>query len=166
MQHGVTTTRLTVEQLEEAAADLRNAALVVSHAGHAKHSLVDFITGGVCAAGAVEVATFKKLVSDFTDVTSTCYIAVDVGPWQDAPRYRAEACYAVLGQFLPDDLCDDCAPGTFVESWEVVTHYNDMHCTGGKMLVNVLVMAAEHAEKLAVLKRALNAELLADTVTV
>lgn len=149
--------QFTIPQLETAAADLRNAALVVEHTGHTKGLLVDHNEGGVCAAGAIDLATFRRL--GYIDTPLNRYLVID--SFSDAEHYRAEIAYGVLADFLPTELCEHCnytlvcdcpihdAPHLLHEGvtpWEQVTHYNDNHCTGGQLLANMLRIAADRAE--------------------
>lgn len=149
---------LTMPQLEQGAADLRNAALVVEHTGHAKAGLVDQETGGVCAAGAIDLATFRRL--GYLGDPIRRYAIFD--NFSDRDHFRAEVAYTILADFLPSELCDacdwtkicECALGDGrphlmhegVTPWEKVVHYNDRHCTGGTLLANMLRLAAERAE--------------------
>jgi hypothetical protein len=159
---------LTAGQLIMAAWDLRNAALVVKHATHFKGALVDGDRGGVCIVGAIELATYKELLHypgdrDNVPVWSSQaqYNSIEDG------SFRAECAITVLAGFVPTGLCEhcddekpghhcDCFPHCVAEpreAWEIATHYNDNHCHGGTMAVNVLRLAADHAEELGMLKK-------------
>lgn len=145
---------LTIHQLETAAADLRNAALVVEHSGHTKGRLVHHDQGTVCAAGAIDLATFRRL--SYVDLLRRYFV---MDSFDDREHYRAEIAYEVFADFLPTELCDHCdyskmcdhngEPHLFHEdttAWEKVVHYNDAHCTGGTLLANMLGLAADRAE--------------------
>lgn len=158
---------LTPAQLEQGAADLRNAAYVVDTVGYTTRFLVNAMTGAVCATGAIDLATGGRWLTKRTRVRpihggSDGYFALiprDLDGDQDRPR-RA---YALLADFLPTKLCDGCDydkpcdcqfPAVqhvrhFTSAWERVVHYNDLHCTSGELLSNMLVIAAERAEILA-----------------
>lgn len=149
---------LTMPQLETGASDLRNAALVVEHAGHTKGGLVDYDLGTVCAVGAIDLATFRRLAH--IDSPINRWLVIE--SFDDAERYRAEIAYTILADFLPTELCDACdytktcdcpnhggVPHLLHEgltAWEKVVHYNDAHCTGGTLLANMLRLAADRAE--------------------
>lgn len=153
-------TGLTIGQLAQAAHDLRNAALVVEHAGHTTGALAD-TDGRVCMAGAIDLATYRRLDSR----GGGHFMAPHRERYTDAECYRAEAAIRAAAEFVPTDLCPLCddesracpRPDTCGcqprEPWEIVTHYNDQHCTG-VVAANVLRLAAEQAEAGAAAKRA------------
>lgn len=166
---------LTVAQLAQAAKDLRNAALVVQHAGYYKGSLVDVNTGMVCVVGAIELATYKRLEHrKFPGPHGDAYYGTPQRQYIDGGAYRAEAAIIALADFVPTGLCFDCtehepcrchsAPCEAQprEPWEIVTHYNDQHCRSGTMAYNVLNLAADETEVRANIKRASVANALAD----
>lgn len=158
---------LTPAQLEQGAADLRNAAYVVDTLGHTKGLMLDYETGAVCATGAIDVATDKRRLTSRTrlrplsDGSNTYFALVFQGDTAN-PR-REYIAYTLLADFLPTELCSDCdynavcnCPGSHyphakpdVSTWKRVVHYNDAHCTSGELLSNMLVIAAERAEMLA-----------------
>jgi len=149
---------LTIPQLETGASDLRNAALVVEHAGHTKGTLFDHEHGTVCAAGAIDLATYRRL--GYIGDPLKRYVVID--SFSDSEHYRAENAYVILADFLPGELCDACdytkvcdcpdhdgVPHVLHEGttpWEKLIHYNDRHCSGGQLLSNLLRLAADRAE--------------------
>lgn len=133
--------KLTTHQLEAAAADLRNAALVVKHAGYFKNAMVNRNSGEVCALGAIELATYKRLA--FIDAPISAWVSLVVG--DDASRYRFENAVIVFADFVPDELCADCYPRDHWDHEHRVVHYNDAHCMSGDLLVNILNIAADRA---------------------
>jgi len=155
---GQTWDKLTAEQLDCAAHDLRNAARVIKHAGHFKGALCDEHTGQVCLGGAIDLATYRHMVN-----VRGAYYSVPQGKYIETGAYRAENCYVVLASFVPTALCHECDdehPCTMGhcrpeprEPWEMVTHYNDNHCIGGTHAENMLLLAAESARLLAERKR-------------
>lgn len=167
---------LTATQLDTAAWDLRNAALVVDHAGHAVTTLVNQLTGGVCAAGAIDLATKAKLGY----VGKPYKIFTYVHRQKDSEMYRAENAYNALAEALPTALCDrcnysgpceccqgrkageDCIRGE--TAWDKVTHYNDNHCTGGPLLAGLLRLSADRAQIAARERRTMLAGRLLETV--
>lgn len=134
------------EDLEVAVADLRNAALVVEHAGHHQGSMVNGKTGRVCASAAIEIATWRSL-----QYLRGLMLHVISDRDQQTP-FRTKNAHRVFAAFLPTDLCQKCAedadPPFDTEQdrdiWRVV-HYNDYHCTGGVTLVNMMRLAADEA---------------------
>lgn len=154
IDYGNTIAKLTVAQLRAASADLRNAALVVKHSGHFKGALVDRETGGCCMSGAIDLATYRELYKYASDQWNTApqFMYIDQG------CYRAENAVLVLAEFIPDKLCHECDDDYRCECnghlcdkpprepWEKVVHYNDNHCAGGTMAVNVLRLAADAAD--------------------
>lgn len=128
------------EDLWLAVHDLRNAALVVEHAGHTKGAMVAPTTGAVCAGGAIEAATYRPLGFMPTLRLYTLNVA-------GAPTFRAKNAYTVFADFLPKGLCEKCE---WLDDDErtaeyAVVHYNDFHCPGGKVLINMLNLAADEA---------------------
>lgn len=146
-----TVDKLTAYQLREAAHDLRNAALVVYYAGHAKGALVARKTGAVCAVGAIQLATKDKLLADEVYHGAPVYWHSVVSPaslvsgelWN-----RAEGAILVLAANVPTDLCADCTSLYDGDPWQTVTHYNDFHCRSGTILYRLLREAAEQADAL------------------
>lgn len=159
---------LTAGQLITAAWDLHNAALVVKHAAYFKGSLVDRETGAVCMVGAIELATYKELAhypGDQAGYAPTWFANIQ-HTYVESGTLRAECAITVLADFVPNGLCVhcddeliaqhcDCFPHCAEprEAWEIATHYNDRHCQGGTMAVNVLNLAADHAEELGMTKK-------------
>jgi hypothetical protein len=146
--------KLTPSQLVGAAADLRNAALVIKHAGHFQGALVDRHTGAVCAVGGVELATYKRLVQPIKGVWGT--FVINDGGWDrlsDRDTYRCDNAIIVLADMIPNELCDLCAADR--EPWEKVTHWNDNHCVTPELAQNVMGLAADAAMRLAADKRSL-----------
>lgn len=151
----LTDSSLTAAQLTRAASDLRNAALVTAHAGHTKHSLVDDNGGQVCALGAIELATYKKLVRDRLGWASSPAIVTGL----DGALYRCDLAVKVFADFVPTALCDMCDDDKIAEhnkdcahkcqsereSYDKVTHYNDAHCVSPELLVNLFGLAADRA---------------------
>lgn len=129
------------EDLETAIADLRNAALVVEHAGHHRGSLMAAKTGALCALAAVEVATYRPL-------EYLSHVGVFVLNTNRRTTFRTHNALRVLADFLPPELCDKCLelyaeePGDFATQ---VAHYNDFHCPSGTVLVNMMHLAADEA---------------------
>lgn len=165
----MTLDRLTTFQLDTAAHDLRNAALVVKHAGHFKNAAMDPSTGRVCAAGAIDLATYRRM--GYLGHVKVYAFIEDYGD-----NHRAENAYEVLADFLPEALCDKCDlelkckkhPGEDCKSaitpWEKVTHYNDTHCIGGDLLINMMNCAADRAVTLAAERRTMLTGRLRDAV--
>lgn len=166
--YGLSVGRLTADQLTTASHDLTNAGMVLRHAGHFKGALCDRNTGSVCAVGAIELATYKRIYTSpmfsYLTITQDNY-------WLSAAHNRAEAAIVVLAQVVPTGLCKECdddkkfcecgytCTGAPREAWEKVTHYNDAHCPGGTGAMEVMRMAAEHAANLAEEARIRNADL-------
>lgn len=149
--------RLTATQLDDTAWDLRNAALVVEHAGHTQGCNVLTTTGEVCAAASIELATHSKLVTIMPGHWNQ--VGITAGRGLDSLVYRSENAYAVFTEFLPTSLCDKCTPCADNScndawcprvhhdgAWERVVHYNDAHCTGGQLLAGLLRLAADRAQ--------------------
>jgi hypothetical protein len=165
MNTGQTWDKLTAEQLDGAAHDLRNAALVIKHSGHFKGALCDENTGQVCIVGAIDLATYRRMVNP--NATGG-YYALPQAEHIESGTYRAENAIIVMASFIPTTLCDDCdddkynakckcdlplCTGEPREPWEMVTHYNDNHCIGGSHAYNMLLLAGESARLLAEQKR-------------
>lgn len=154
--------KLTEHQLATAAADLRNAALVLKHAGHYQGALVSQCTGAVCQIGAIDLATYRKLVGPeipkgWEAITGKRrfwpdYVVTD----QEHNLYRGENAIGCLAATVPTGLCALCEyDGDAVddEPWKVVSHYNDMHCVSASLAINVMRMAADKADEAARVKR-------------
>lgn len=129
------------EDLEVAVADLRNAALVVEHTGHHRGSMVHAKTGAVCASAAIEAATWRSL--GYLKGLGL-YVLADE---QRQTPFRSKNAHKLLSDFLPTDLCEKCTVpdslgGMDAALWQVV-HYNDNHCVGGELLVNMMRLAAD-----------------------
>lgn len=144
---------LETHQLDTAAADLRNAGLVVKHAGHFRNALVSRIDGSVCALGAIQLATFKRLAKisatgEFTPLSQSAY---------SSDLSRADNAVLVFADTLPNNLCDICSVSTEYpgDASCHVTHYNDRHCASGETLVTLLNRAADKAQTLAADRRSL-----------
>lgn len=169
--------RLTSGQLERAAADLRNARLVVRHAGHFVGALVGRDDGGVCALGAIELATYKKLAYIGRPVMT--YISLLTEPeTSDAGLYRCKNAVVAFADFIPSALCPLCDDETLDkhaaecpsrtctsrDPYDKITHYNDQHCVSGELLENMLGIAADRAMDAAQQRRSLLANRLSATV--
>lgn len=166
--------QLTAQQLDEAAWDLRNAALVVEHAGHTQGRNVLASTGEVCAAASIDLATHSKLVTMMPG--SWHQVGVDAGRDIDSLVYRSENAYTVFAEHLPTSLCDKCTPCDNCTDeawcprvhhdgkWERVVHYNDAHCHGGAILAGLLRLSADRAQIAARERRTLLAGRLLETV--
>lgn len=153
---------LTCAQLEGAAADLRNAALVIKHAGHFRGALTCRDTGAVCAVGAIDLATYKRLVQPIKGVWGT-FIHDE---YADSGAYRASHAVVALADFVPDDLCASCR-GDFechcgedcgrrgLEPFEKVTHWNDNHAVTPDLAIGIINCAADRAAAKAHEKRAM-----------
>lgn len=141
--------KLTPSQLVEAAADVRNAALVIKHAGHFRGALTDRKSGAVCAVGGIEVATYKRL----TQVVDGVWGTFEQPSVNDRDVYRCDNAIIVLAAFIPEGLCDQCEKPT--EMWEKVTHWNDNHCVSQQLAENMFTLAADNAMRLAAEKRSL-----------
>lgn len=163
---------LTVEQLENAAADLRNSSVVLEQLGRTTGQPVDPASGEVCAVGAVEAATTRQLVS----VPAKMYegailhklwpVTTDADV-MDHLSYRANNAFIVLAEVIPVDLCDNCADTELTcpdcegnaeprGPWEIITHYNDNHCMGDagtELLHGLFALAADRALVAAAEKR-------------
>jgi len=148
--------QLTQHQLVTAAHDLRNAAMVIKHAGHFQGSLVDYASGSVCAVGAIELATYKTLVTrTFSMSPSAGFMGLSLHH-DDPGLFRCEAAITVLADMIPTGLCSSCDPEAScecgckntreMEPFDLVTHYNDQHCTGDKVAINMMRLAADKAE--------------------
>lgn len=157
---------LTAPQLEMASADLRNAGLVVRHAGRMTSVLVNRRDGKVCAVGAVELATYKRL-SYLDGVREYITVPLSVAGWRDGGAYRCDNATLVLADCLPSGLCrlcDDylinrhaadckvCLPRT---AYDKITHYNDHHCPSDELMVNLMGLGADKAMDLAADRRSL-----------
>lgn len=170
MNVGQTWAKLTEHQLATAAADLRNAALVVKHAGHFQGALVNCRDGSVCQVGAIELATYRTLVGPQTPdswdrIGQSVFFSGYVATNHEHNVYRAENAIVCLSETIPHDLCDDCPVvlsecdcdrpycGNHPEPWKIVTHYNDVHCVTPQLAINTLRMAAYNAEVMAASKR-------------
>jgi hypothetical protein len=147
MNNGHTWAKLTEHQLAMAAADLRNAALVVKHAGHFQGALVAAQSGACCSVGAIELATYKKLYGSSAFSSSVAYTE-----HLDAGVYRADNAIQALAATIPDSLCDECEDDTR-EPFAIVVHYNDVHCVTPQLAVNMLRLAAANAENEAIARR-------------
>lgn len=174
----MTLDQLTAPELDSAAWDLRNAALVVEHCGHAKTTLLNSQTGGVCAAGAIDLATKAKLGYAEHPYKLFLYLYHPI----DAEVYRAENAYAAFAASLPAGLCDRCDYGAPCDccptrrpphedclmraenAWERVTHYNDVHCPGGTTLAGMLRLSADRAQLVASERRSILADRLLEPV--
>lgn len=167
--------KLTSGQLERASADLRNAALVVKHAGHWQGGLVNRIDGRVCALSAIELATYKKLTYIGQPIAD--YISLTTERWIDRDLYRCDSAVIAFADFVPTglcDLCDDearerhiateCGTCTPRGPHDIVTHYNDSHCASGVLLTNMFCIAADRSMALAQHRRSLLASRLLATV--
>lgn len=145
--------KLTPSQLAGAAADLRNAALVVKHAGHFQGALVDRHSGAVCAVGGIELATYKRLVEPIRGVWGTFVNPGTASGPSDRDLYRCDNAVIVLAAMIPDELCDLCNYPK--EPWEKVTHWNDNHCVSPELAQNMMNLAADDAMRTAAKKRSL-----------
>lgn len=145
---------LTAGQLDLAAGDLYNAAQVVHHAGHGRHALVRRDGGAVCALGAIEAATYKRLAN-----IDHIFLLLTTEKDYDAGLYRAQNASLVFAEVLPNALCAECdwedrerhsrvcPTGTCYapEPEAKITHYNDYHCPGGEVLETLFTVAAQRA---------------------
>lgn len=141
--------KLTADQLRAAANDLRNAALVVYYAGHGRGAMTNRKTGTVCALGAIELATARRLITSRFNYGRIYWLANVEGadhPGTEAWN-RANAATLVLAENIPTHLCVDCVQLHDGEPWRQVTHYNDTHCQSGSVLYRMLRQAAEQADE-------------------
>lgn len=130
---------LSPAALHTAAADLRNAAYLIDHAGHTKGLRCDS-DGSLCLAGAIEAATFREVRTGLGRM-----FLVDVHDFDMESNYRrCNDAILALAKFVPTGMCNLCEPDH--EPWATVTHYNDEHCPGGTVAANMLVLAAVSAE--------------------
>lgn len=141
----------------QAAALLRNAALVLEHAGHATNDYVDNYTGTVCLEGALRVAAGNGLrtIRNSTNSTNTpAPFRFGIGPYPDygSPLYAAEE---ALISILPDRChehpsyteCGYCDSDRVLDPSTVrIHHFNDFVCRGGEEAQLVLIQAAEKIE--------------------
>lgn len=162
---------LTVDQLETAAADLRNSSMIIEHLGRCTGTLFND-QANVCQVGAIELATTRQLqrprnhwamlpVSDDVEV-------------MDPLRYRAQNAINVLSAVIPGDLCQRCCDSQIAEHlshgrtckvcegfweprdpWDRVTHYNDCHVLDDEILHRLIELAADRALLAAAEKRSL-----------
>lgn len=151
---------LTPEQLDAASADLRNAATVLDHAGWHAGSMVAYTTGGCCMLGAIELSTFRHLVT-IPQPGGTHFRAsgkAECG-FYGTGWTRANNATLAASLVMPADACDMCDPAMWTPedraAW-LVTHYNDEHCDGGDEAAKLLVLAAERAEAAALVRRVRN----------
>lgn len=142
---------LTAPQLDAAAADLRNAALVVEHAGHTRGTLLS-LSAEVCALGAIELSTYRKMRRN----QDTGYWAYEMThTWTDAESYRFHNAVRVFAEYVPGGLCTFCSVTSQCltagchcderEPHDVVTHWNDNHCESGDTVTGLLRLAADRA---------------------
>lgn len=155
-----TISQLSVGDLLGAAPDLRNASLVVRHAGHFSGALVDKYDAKVCQVGAIELATYKMLVTSrpYADWPGEhVFHTISRQHWIGGGVTRCDAAILVLADTLPDTLCDECDPAadtiTTRQPWEKVVHYNDVHVPTAALAAGMLNLAADHAENLAAQRR-------------
>lgn len=173
MQVGYTWAMLTEYQLATAAHDLRNAALVIKHAGHYQGALCDPAKGSVCAVGAIDLATYRTLNTALPPAFAEAGIRPKQGffynlgyteTWGEAGHNRAESAIVCLAEFIPPELCDECPEhmhcecqspycDAHSEPWKIVTHYNDTHCVNDDLAINMMRLAADKAEARAREKR-------------
>lgn len=144
--------KLTAPQLEMAAADLRNARLVVKHAGHFQYALVDRASGAVCALSAIQLATCYRRLAYFAR-TYISLVTDGTLDELDARAYRLQNAVLAFADMIPDELCERCP--SFTERDSRVVHYNDSHCVSGDLLQNMLGLAADKAMDRAAEKRSL-----------
>lgn len=132
---------MNLDALETAAADLRNAALVIEHLGHTRHIAIGPTEPRVCAVGALQLATDGKLTRTPEGVW---YGSVLTG----AGGGRLERAVEALADTLPSGLCPDCPPDPDHPT-DRVTHFNDDHCPGGDTMATLLRIAAYRTEGIA-----------------
>jgi hypothetical protein len=154
---------LTAHNLRTAAADLHNAARIVDHLGHDRGQMVDTTSAAVCAVGAVNLATSHQLVAieyvapyQFGGAADTVNHFYDqrIRERHDFSRptnlfHREQVASWCLATFLPQGMCDEC--NIDGQGWkpraatDIVIHYNDNHCVGGHVLINMMNLAADMA---------------------
>lgn len=149
---------------DQTARDLRNAALVVEHAGWARE---DWITqkGRVCLDGALEIACgVTPLVTEMFDgqtiftglypssLSETNKDAVTTErdlAWfdPDSPEtQRQRNARDAVAKLIPPCACNPQIKGSDHDAQGRVIHFNDYHCTGGDDAELLLIQAAEKLE--------------------
>jgi hypothetical protein len=157
--HEISLADLTEADLREASRVLRHASLVVEHSGWGRGNLVESATGGVCAHGAVLIAeglpieTRKSLLFDRIFVLS--------GPAPGSPgfvvspaqRALASGLLPMMGKHPGPCIWRDADPKVHTDA--AIYCYNDHVCEGGPELIELLLKAADKADKLGEVKRRL-----------
>lgn len=133
----------------QTAADLRNAALVSAAAGHNRLSLIDTLTGQLCAMGALRVAVGQEQIIALAQPDLFGYPLVfrlRPAPMGKAQAPRVSAAADALAPQLPEP-CSDCQKDYVGHEGDVrLIHYSDHVCTGGEELALLFVQAAEKIE--------------------
>lgn len=140
---------MSLDTLEMAAADLRNAALVIEHLGHTTGISVNNGNAQVCLYGALQLATDSALTHIDTAGTVKVWHAVSLPDGDHARLLRA---LDALADSLPTGLCAQCVPDAdegIDRPGAVVTHFNDYHCPGGDTAATLCRIAAYRAEGIA-----------------
>lgn len=139
---------MSLDTLETAAADLRNAALVIDHLGHTKYIAIHGDTVQVCAYGALQLATDSKLGRS----AEGRWFARSLCHWDHTYYGRLERALEALADSLPRNLCAECSADAYLgvdRPGAAVTHFNDKHCPGGDTMATILRIAAMRAEAIA-----------------
>jgi hypothetical protein len=136
----------------EAAALLRNAALVLEHTGHTRLDFVDKQTGTLCIDGALRVAASHGYYRD--KLGRYGYLECFPADATSCSLAYATAIQALI-QLLPETCTvhtsqDKCGYGnldlSLSDTPARVHHFNDFVCDGGDEAQLVLVQAAEKIE--------------------
>lgn len=131
----------------QAAHDLRNAALVIEHAGLTRNNFMDGPAGPVCLDGALRVA-----VGTINYSTGHVQLTSQI----DCLHYgRITAALEALTPLLPDTCtvhpdrfeCGYCFADMYLPAdASRVHHFNDFVCSGGEEASLLLLQAAEKLE--------------------
>ncbi len=147
-------------------ADLRNAALVLEYAGHARAEFMNGQSGTVCADGALKLATYNRIYVERPNLLALDAIYDDLyeeqlGEYHSGLLERYRAARDALVDLLPERCtredhqetdpfsgepfwtCQgDRFTGVLVDS-ERIHHYNDWECQGGDEAADLFIQAAE-----------------------
>lgn len=145
----------------QTAADLRNAAALVTKYGKATEEYID-PQGRVCATGAVRLAVgrYSRITSDFPTERYDFRDNAPGHPDAEEIHHREwRALSALLPLLPPASACGGacCAPESDADldrahvkltrnRRDAIFHYNDFICEGGEALSLLLTQAAEKIE--------------------
>lgn len=142
------TWRLTVKQLREASEDLCEAAELVNEHGHTRGHMIEKTTGALCALGALEAATYRRLVRIGRDNWTLLLPERITDADLEHRIYRCDNATIVFAETVRH-LCECPGRGDEKLASDLVSHYNDAHCVGGVLLINMMRLAAARAIVLA-----------------